>query len=682
MRKDLPFFEGVNNLVEHNLSKKQELEHAENARSIKIGSIEKRAGTLSTGSSLTATGNYGLYYFENDDNKGVYRISTVDGFTNPYYLNNSSTWTKVAISQPGLYELASSSTQYNITNPSGTTMTYTYNGSGTSPSHLVVAKVGDTIIINGQDFSSANNGTFTITALTSTYFSITNASGVIESNKAVGTGSIYVEKTPFSSTVAEGCCFFVNGSFDNFYVGNNTNGGTIATSADYFGHLYKSPKARKIKYFKDRLYLADYSIGSVRYKNSIMMSSPPLGLVSLVDGDYDASVSEITVTDTKYIHAAYGGNAGDYLDVYRGDVKITTIGVNTKSNNKLQVAATGAALQSSDELWIKDTYDGTRAFRWADSPSSGDNIKQYDTIKINGGNGDRIKMLETISDFLVIGSDNALSMWNGSSLQNIDLGVGCVSDNGYVKAFGSIWFIHYSGIYSTSGDIPKLISSKVERYFQGATKAGIEASCAGKKGLNIFFTLGNVTLYHPDGTVESTLSDVVLEYNIRQDNWFIHTGIKATQFLNYPDTDDVDKLLFSSTETNYRVMEFLTGKFDDHVSSQVEIPFRVDTSNITLSSSFEKFCYPMQVIIEAETGSGIKCFVSLDNGQFYSLDGEASSGCTILKIKNQIPHESGPPRCRKIRISLREFSKKKVKITRIALIYSLTLEEEEMDSDN
>jgi hypothetical protein len=62
-RTELTYFEGVNALVGPNLAKKSELVHAENARSTTIGLVDKRGGTTLIGSGITATANYGLFYF-------------------------------------------------------------------------------------------------------------------------------------------------------------------------------------------------------------------------------------------------------------------------------------------------------------------------------------------------------------------------------------------------------------------------------------------------------------------------------------------------------------------------------------------------------------------------------------------------------------------------------------------
>jgi len=591
-RIEIPYFDGVNTLVAAHLSKKGELEHAENIRSKTIGTVEKREGTRRLGNEITATANCGLFYFNSDGvpttSNGFYRISTVSATTTVYYQNNLSIWTALS-------------------------------GEGTS-----------------------------LTA------------------------------SQFSNTIAEENCFLVNGNDANRYI--ESDGTTVVTSSTITGHLYHSPVANKINYYKDRLYIADYTIsgGGSRYKTGIMMSSMPLGICALINEDEAAigAGSVVKVTDTKYIHTA------DILDVYRGGTKIADITTNAKTEDTITIAtvtmAVGTDFEAADEVWVNGTYSGDKVFRWAGNPESGTAVKQYDTFFLTSSQNDRIKMCTNINDIMMIGTDNNLSLWNGYTLSSQDLGIGCVSDNGYVKALGSLFFIHYTGIYQTDGtNFPRLISSKIAPYIAGATKAGLEAAAMGRKGFSIFCTIGDVTLYHPDGSLNKVLSDVCLERDLVKEDWFIHTGITATQFATFIASSDSDRLEFSSEETKYPIMEFLTGQLDDRGTSDKAIPARFDTGNITLNKSFEKICYPMEVIIESERGSGIKCFVSLDNDSFYELEGEAIKGLTILKVTNKNLDIEKPPRCRQINISIRDFTKKLCKISRIAIIYSDTNEEED-----
>ncbi len=482
----------------------------------------------------------------------------------------------------------------------------------------------------------------------------------------------------FSNAIAEYCSFLVNGTDNNMYI-KGTDGTTIITSATAAGHLYNSPKAKKINYYKGRLYLADYTnAGGTRYRNGIMMSSPTLGLLSLVDGDHVAADCEaddwIKVTDTKYIRST------DTIDVYRGGTKIADITIKAKTEDTFQINAitfVGAytTLDSADEIWVDGTYTGDRLFRWADYPDGGIDVKQYDTFKISGGQNDGIKMMTNIGDVMVISNSYNIAIWNGSSLKNLDNGIGCVSDRGYVKAFDTLFFLGYKGIYQTVSGMPELISSKVQSYIDGATKAGLEAGAMGIKGTSIFCSIGDITLYNADGSENETLSDVVLEKNLKTQNWYVHTGITATQFKTYVSSSSADRLIYTSTDSGYPLFEFLVGTLDDEVTSDNEILFRVDTGNTTLSKEFEKYCYPQKIIIEVERGSNMTCFISLDNESFYELQGKVTKGCSVINVTGKDSDRSSPPKCRKINISVRDYSKQLCKISKAAIIYKLTLEE-------
>ena len=580
-RLEIVYFEGVNTLVGSNISKKEEFEHVENARSDVIGSIEKRQGYTRLGTDLDAVENFSLFYFDQITATvtGFYRISNVGGTTSVYYLHTSGTWTALT-------------------------------GGGTSLS--------------------------------------------------INTGE------HFSHTKAEGTLFYVNGKDNNMQI--NSDGTTVVESTSTAGHLYQSPKARKINYFKDKLYLGDYT-NTTRYKNGVMRSSVPLGIVSLVNGDHESGSTEISVTDTKYIRAT------DSLDVYRGAIKIETITVSAKTEDTITVSSTSNAINSADELWVAGTYTGTKLFRWPDNPESGINVKEYDTFTLAGGENDRIRMMTNIGNVMMIGNTNNLAVWDDYRIENMDLGIGCVSDEGFVKALGTLWFVHYTGIYSTTGSTPKLMSAKVEKYIYGATKAGLEASAAGRKKYSVFFHIGNVTLNNPDGSIDKTISGVVLEYNLRQENWYVQTGIDADFFQTYIESTDPDKLEFC--KSTGQVYDFLIGTKDKEANSPTDIPMMITTTPITLAKQFEKISYPKEIIIEMDRGNTIKAFISLDGAPFYEIDGEARKGCTILKVTNRDEEREKPPRCRNIRISLREFSGSLCKILRIAIIYAESSEEEE-----
>lgn len=91
-------------------------------------------------------------------------------------------------------KIGGSTTQFDITNPAGTTFRYTFDSTGTDPSlSLANNPIGSLIQFKAQNFTAANNGFFVITGAGSNYVEVTNASGVAENDKTIGTG--YVVKS-------------------------------------------------------------------------------------------------------------------------------------------------------------------------------------------------------------------------------------------------------------------------------------------------------------------------------------------------------------------------------------------------------------------------------------------------------------------------------------------------------
>lgn len=115
------------------------------------------------------------------------------------YYDGSTLSSTDQVGSGNFYSLGSSTTQFDITNPSGTTWRFTYDGTGTDPELTTYITVGDTIVIQAQNFNANNKGTYVVTAVSGTgsgsYFEISDSTGTVESNKTIGTGYIYVYGT-------------------------------------------------------------------------------------------------------------------------------------------------------------------------------------------------------------------------------------------------------------------------------------------------------------------------------------------------------------------------------------------------------------------------------------------------------------------------------------------------------
>ena len=686
-RINIPFLEGVNSLVGFNIAKKTEFFHAENARSKTIGTIEKREGqtvlgTNSSGAVFKTASNDGLFSFQNDNNKGLYRISRDEDSTlNPSPSASRSPSSSVSRSPSSSASPSSSTSPSSSVSASYSPSSSASPSSSVSPSESSSASYSPSSSISASYSPSSSSSPSSSTSPSASPSAGTNYTTIYYLNNSTrwtpltGEGTDIISGT-FSHTYAEGSVFLSNLNDTNRYI--SSNGTSVTDSTTATGHLYNTPRASKINFYKGRLYLADFIYSENRYKTTVLRSSYPMGIVSLVNADYNSDASTtVEVTDNKYFYTDSGANS---YEIYRGTTLITTITVTTINETSVIVTGTITGILASDEIWITGTYSGSKVFRWVNNPSiTGKDVKQYDTFKLSGSENDPITMLTNIGNVQIISNKNTLMSWNDYTLENFDLDIGCVSKRGYVKTLGTLYFLHYNGIYGTSGGIPKLMSNKVEKYITGATKSGKEACAAGKKGRSVFFTLGDVTLYKGDGSVDKVLSDVCLERNLVQENWYVHTNVKADQFATYVETTDSDRLEFTDTAEDFAVKEFLSGETDDGE----EIHFRVDTMKLTVQpTNFEYGSKMISVLAETERGSAMQVFVNLENEEeYYPLEGNLTKGLSVIKFSDKDSRRGKPPFGRLVSLSIRDSSKQLCKLSRITLIH-LPTTEEDVNKDN
>lgn len=122
----------------------------------------------------------------------------------------------------------------------------------------------------------------------------------------------------------------------------------------------------------------------------------------------------------------------------------------------------------------------------------------------------------------------------------------------------------------------------------------------------------------------------------------------------------------AATVNNPSIKEFLCGTTDEGH----EIFFRVDTQTLQLNEKFETFSTPIAVATKTHRGSMLKCFASLDDGDFYELEGTVTKGVSIVKVhskdKKNLPT---PPLARDIKLSWRDSSKQLCRLIQTSIIF-------------
>lgn len=126
--------------------------------------------------------------------------------------------------------LGDSTTQFDISDEGTNTFRYTYDSTGTDPliaNTLASLQAGDFVEIAGQNFNAANNILIVIDAVGTDYFEVTNVSGVAETDKTIGTGSIipYKHRDMLSTEITIGAELFaadgvINTSYDDVQTGD------------------------------------------------------------------------------------------------------------------------------------------------------------------------------------------------------------------------------------------------------------------------------------------------------------------------------------------------------------------------------------------------------------------------------------------------------------------------------
>ena len=597
-RISIPYFEGVNSTVQQVIARRSELSHSENARAPMIGVLEKREGQSSIGSSISGqtfitAANYGITYYEDGgtESLGLIRVTSLDGTSaSIYFLNQANKWQ--LIQNDIALNMTARNCSFSIVEDNLLVV------NGIDPNKMIVGSVGNTTeMIDSTTIGSlyrspaANKAAYYKSRIyLANYYS----------------GGEHLKTTVLRSSYAMGLISLISGDFGTMASSISiVSGGTGYSVNDILTLTNYDPAATTATVIVTTV--SNGVVTGVRLiSNGAMNSMTTYETQAVPAGGTGCTIAitglmsntqgnewKFDLTDTKYIYADAGMN---HYEIYRGNLKVATVNVRNMTETSIYADQTGVTFESgfssilsSDEVWISGTFSGKKQYRWTfNASTAGRNTKQYDTFKLTGGSEDEITLLEPVGNILMIANKNSMMTWNDYTLENFDLGVGNVSKNGYTKLKGAIYFLHYSGVYSTSGSVPQLISRKIERYIKGATKAGLENAAAGYKGLSIFFTIGDVTLYKNDGSIWKVLDSVCLEYNIADQNWYVHTNVTATQFSTYMQTDGKERLTMCSIQAG-NIQEngdelLLNGSFiDDATDWSLDPEWNYTTNSVTLT---------------------------------------------------------------------------------------------------
>jgi hypothetical protein len=176
----------------------QNFRYLQTNRSDRLGSIwssfnldfQKKLGTLKLSNKLVTTTT-------SSDDADLGLPTAFEFFYNKWFAicgtrvfkNNSSNIITAFVEDFTPFSVADTTSRFDITNPAGTTFRYTYDGTGTNPGITALTfPIGGGVSIQSANINANNRGVFTITGSGANYFEVTNAAGVAEADKVLGTG--------------------------------------------------------------------------------------------------------------------------------------------------------------------------------------------------------------------------------------------------------------------------------------------------------------------------------------------------------------------------------------------------------------------------------------------------------------------------------------------------------------
>ncbi len=265
------------------------------------------------------------------------------------------------------------------------------------------------------------------------------------------------------------------------------------------------------------------------------------------------------VAALNYIFRINGGDAPVSFLITTPQTKTT---VNLKYEDAAAIAITpflGAVYQ--DRIYFNDSADGKRSrlyysteitaagtVTWGASVAG--NTQFFD---VNVDDGDFITALENNGNHLLVFKNYAMYRWIWGQLEaDKIIGVGTTSQESVATNFeiGTTFFANPQGVYAYSGNRPKLISRKIQKYVDAVTTASWIYAAGGVDEDHYYLSVGNITVN------SRLISNAVFVYHFNLDAWTIHSmaiepNVFAAIGLTYPNKP----LSFGSVSGTYTITD-------------------------------------------------------------------------------------------------------------------------------
>ena len=235
--------------------------------------------------------------------------------------------------------------------------------------------------------------------------------------------------------------------------------------------------------------------------------------------------------------------------------------VSTAGNLDVGNAPTGKyVIEWKDKLYVAGVSGNLDRLYYSSVPTAGEiswtTGNGYIDIEPEEGAG-AITGLAKVPGYLIIFKERSIKRWDGSSTYPESMvDIGCLSQEGIVRAGQSVFYFNQKGIYETTGGYPRKISRRIQDIIDAIPSTYYSSVSGWGDGENVYFSIGDITL---DGL---TLNNCVIAYRINEKTWTLFTlTTESLAWTKYVDSNGTEEIIFGDDDGN--VFRFLQGDTDN-----------------------------------------------------------------------------------------------------------------------
>lgn len=229
--------------------------------------------------------------------------------------------------------------------------------------------------------------------------------------------------------------------------------------------------------------------------------------------------------------------------------------------------------------------------------------------------GGTIQALNKVPGYLMLYKQRSLKRWNFDSSFPEDLiNIGTQSSESVVRARGKNYFASMpNGFYETAGDYPTLISRPIQRVIDGIGPAFYEHINGWSDNVNIYWSIGDVTMNFDRGFTE-TYTNCVVRYTIDTKQCavlsYAHKFRNMTQYISGNST------LIVAGDSAGQVLQLNTGNVD---YPSTAITYVLQSPEFVYSHRELRKIVSNKIWVHSDGTSGAELQARLDYGEWKQI---------------------------------------------------------------